>query len=144
MMKVVLVIVAILVLLPLLPYIFPKPLTIERIEAGLKERGFTLEDLKEISKPMNEADQQWTMKVNGARTDVYYYTDSAVLTRQREYQRKDAGTAIVETWNLRESLGAAPNPNLPSFVGRNQKFMMIVTTRNKPLGERLIANFKDM
>lgn len=144
MVKVIVLIIAILLLIPVIAYIFPEELTVESIQAKLKARGFTIEDVQEAKRPMNEADKQWTMKINGERTDLYFYTDSAKLTTQREYQRKDPGTAIVESMHLRESLGAAPNPNLPTYIGKRQKFMMIVTTNNEPFGRRLIYNFEDL
>ena len=58
--------------------------------------------------------------------------------------KKDAGTAIVETWNLSESLGAAPNRNIPTYHGRRGKVMIVVTTPDEGLGRRVVDAFKKL
>ena len=144
MKKVIVAVIVVLALLPLLPMIVPKPLTIERIEAGLQQQGFSVSGVEEAVSPMLEADHQWTMLVDGATTDAYFYSDRGKIAKHREYQRKDAGTAIVETWNLSESLGAAPNRNIPTFVGRKGMVLLIVKTHNDDLGQRVVAAFQGL
>ncbi len=144
MKKAVIIIIVLLLLLPILPLLIPKALTIERIQTDLEAKGFSVGNVEEIGSPGLDAAKQWYMTVNGAPADVYFYTDVGKIAKQYEYQKKDVGTAVVEAWNLSESLGAAPSRNTPSFPARNGMFMIVVTTPNKDLGKRVAAAFKKL
>ena len=144
MKKVLIIIVVLLVFLPFLPRILPKRLTIDRIQQGLQAAGYQVAEFKEVTAPQLEADSQWSMAVNGARTNVYLYTDVGVIAKNHEYQKKDVGTAIVETWNLQESLGAAPDRNIPTYVARKGMFLIIVATPDQALGAALTQAFKKL
>jgi hypothetical protein len=144
MKKVLFVIIAVLIIIPILPRIIPKALTIERVQEGFKAGGFYVENVQGVSPARLEAEKQWTMTVAGALVDVYFYTNVGVIAKQAEYQKKDVGTAIVETWNLSESLGAAPDPNVPSFSARNGMFLIVATTPDKGLGARIATAFSKL
>ncbi|HOZ47421.1 MAG TPA: hypothetical protein PLO37_13750 [Candidatus Hydrogenedentes bacterium] len=137
MRNVIIAIVVILLLVPLIPKLMPKKLSIQRIEYGLQAQGFAVGSIEEVKRPENEAAQQWNMTVNGQKTSAFFYTDVGAIAKQHEYHKKDAGTAIVETWNLAQSLGAAPNRNIPEFVARNNMWLFIVRSPDKELGRRI-------
>ena len=143
-MKIVIAIVVIIVLLPVIVTLLPKPLTIERIETGFKSAGFSVSDVQQSSSPLFEADTEWDLTVNGAKTGIYFYSDEGVVAKQHEFQKKDAGSAMVEAWNLSESLGAAPKRDIPTFHGRRGKVMIVVTTPDAELGPRIIEAFKKL
>lgn len=143
MRKGVLIVVVLVVALPFLVKLLPKKLTIERIQTGLN-RDFLVANCKEEPNRWNEADQQWSMTINGQTTNVFFYTDPGVIAKQYEYNKKDVGTAIVESWGLRESLGAAPNPNMPTFIGRNGMFLLIIATTDADLGRRVAEAFQKL
>jgi len=84
------------------------------------------------------------MVVNGARVDIYQYDDEGRIVRNLEYRKKDAGTAIVETWNLAQSLGAAPSKNRPESSGRNGMFLIIATGDDQALLNEIVRIFKSL
>jgi len=143
--KIILVIVAVvLILVPVLPKILPKPMTFERIKAGFEAAGLPLTDYAPLPQPGLEAVEQVGMYIGDVRVDVYHYDDEGKIAKQLEYQKKDAGTAIVETWNLAQSLGAAPSRNLPSMAARRGRFMAVATGPNEAMVKRVIEVFRKL
>ena len=145
MKKIVIAGVALLLLLPIIQRFWPKPFTFERFQAGLEHVGLTVENAGKVGAPgIPGAVEQFSMLVNGAQVDVYRFEDEGKIATQLEYNKTDAGTAIVETWNLSESLGAAKPKNKPVLVRRNGMFMLLVSHEDKTLRERIAKVFNSM
>lgn len=144
MKKVIILIIALVLIAPFIPKLLPKPMTTERIVAGLKAAGFTVTDPVEESSPMYESIQQWNLQVNGVQVGLYLYNDEGLIVKNVEYQRPDAGTAIAESMNLRAALGAAKDPNLPVFVCRKKMFMALARTEDKALGQKIISTISGL
>jgi hypothetical protein len=88
--------------------------------------------------------EQFSMVVNGAQVDVYRFEDEGKIATQLEYQKPDAGSAIVETWNLSESLGAAKPKNKPVLALRNGMFLCTIAHEDKELRGRIGKVFSSM
>lgn len=141
-MKVVVVIIIVILLIPLVMKLWPEPLTFGAIQQAFEQNGFDVANAREVQPAGLEAAAQVSMSVDGARVDIYRYDDRGVIAKQIEYQKPDAGTVIVESWNLAESLGAAQPKKLPFAAGRNGMFMLTVTAESKALCNRIVATFK--
>jgi len=142
MKKIVIAGVALLLLLPIIQRFWPKPFTFERFQAALEHAALTVENAGKVGAPsIQGAVEQFSMLVNGAQVDVYRFEDEGKIATQLEYNKTDAGTAIVETWNLSESLGAAKPKNKPVLVRRNRMFLLIVSHEDKTLRERIAKVF---
>ncbi|MBI5094472.1 MAG: hypothetical protein HZB26_18800 [Candidatus Hydrogenedentes bacterium] len=139
--KIIIWIVAIVVLAPLLVRLWPKPLTYERIQAGLKAQGLTLENVHESS-PSLEAVAQLSMTIDGATVEIYQYDDEGKVATQLTYQQPDPGQAIVEASGLREALGAAPVSPIKTDATRRGMFMLTVSSDNAEVRVRVIKAFK--
>lgn len=137
-------IIAVLVILPILPHIIPKPASIERLVETLKAAGCQVTDPEQAQNPMLEAANQWTMSVDDARVDLYRFDDEGKIAKQFEYQKKDVGSAIVEAWNLGQALGAAPDANVPTYPARNGRYLLVVTTPDKELAIRIVQLFSEL
>jgi hypothetical protein len=144
MRKAVVIVAAVLILLPLVPRLIPKPVTFERVQAALEGSGFLVTNVRKVDPPMLKSVEQVSMQVNGSPVDVYRYDDRGAIATQLEYQKPDAGTVIVEAWNLSESLGAAKPKNKPVFPARNGMFMLVITTDDKALGRRVVKIFESL
>lgn len=144
MKKAILVAVVLLVALPFLPRLMPKPLTMERVERAYSVEGARASDARKVEPPGLEAVEQLSMTVSGAQVDVYRYDNEGKLAKQMEYQKPDAGSVIVEAWNLSESLGAAKPKSKPVSVARRGMFMMTATSEDAALRERIIKIFKSL
>ena len=131
----------VVVLAPLAPRLMPKPASFERTKAAFEAAGYTVNDYNVTAPGQLEAVEQASMTVAGAWVDVYRYDGEGVIAKQIEYQKKDAGSAIVETWNLAQSLGAAPNRNRPSMAKRNGMYMIVATGDDKALLKELVGIF---
>jgi len=142
MRKVVIAIVVVVVLIPIIPRLLPKPVTFERAEAVFKEGGYAVSEVRVETAPMLGAVEQVSMIVDGAQVSIYRFDSEGKVAIQLEYQKPDAGTAIVETWNLSESLGAAKPKNKPVAAGRNGLFMITATSDNTELRNKLVVLFK--
>ncbi|HPO14021.1 MAG TPA: hypothetical protein PLI09_11290 [Candidatus Hydrogenedentes bacterium] len=141
--KVLIFIVVMVVVIPLIPMILPKPMTFDRIKTGL-EAKFTLDDYNEAAQPMLQSIAQVNMYIDSAQVSILQYDDEGKIVKQREYQKKDAGQAIVETWGLAQSLGAAIPKETPSLCDRRGMFLIIATGPDKELLKRIIDTFKSL
>lgn len=131
-------------LIPVIPMILPKPVTFERVEAAFKQKGYAVSGVHVETAPMLGAAGQVNMIVDGAQVALYRFDSEGKITTQLEYQKPDAGSAIVETWNLRESLGAAPPRRTPLAAARNGLFLITVASDNAALRRQLVALFKGL
>ena len=142
MKKIIIAIVAVVLLLPIIPKLLPKPVTFERAEAAFKEGGYAVSEVRVETAPMLGAVEQVSMIVDGAQVSIYRFADEGKVAIQLEYQKPDAGSAIVETWNLSESMGAAKPKNKPVSAGRNGLFMITAASDNAELRNKLVVLFK--
>jgi len=142
MKKVLIAAVVLILALPILPRIIPKPVTFERIQAALAAQGLAVSDVREATTPQNQAVAQVDMSVQGASVRIYLYDHEGKIAKQLEFQKPDAGSQIVATWNLSESLGAAKPKNRPLSAARNGLFMLTVESEDKALRDRVVRIFK--
>lgn len=123
---------------------WPKPPSFERAREAFEKAGWTVEDYTPDASLNLGAESSVLMRVNGVRVEIYHFTDEGKIATQLEYQKKDVGTAIVETWNLAESLGAAKPANLPSQAARNGMFMIVATGENKDALHEVVKVFQGL
>ena len=143
MKKVVIAVVAFVVLLPVVLRLLPKPFTVERFQAALEAAGFVVGDVRKMDAPaVPGAVEAFSMTVNGAQVDVYRFDDEGKIATQLEYNKPDAGTAIVESWGLADALGAAKPKNKPVLPLRNGMFMALIADEDKTLRERVGRVFR--
>ncbi len=133
-----------LILFPLIPRLLPKPASFERAKAAFEEAGFTVSDYQVLPHPQMEAGAQASMKIESAFLHIYRYDSEGKIRKHMEYQKKDAGTAIVESWNLAQSLGAAPKKQIPSIAVRNGKYMLIAHGQDKALLDKIGELFRKL
>ena len=145
MKKAVLAVVGIILLLPIAQRLIPKPVTFDRVEAALNSAEFLVTDVRKVDRPtLPGAIEQVSMVVNGAAVEVYRFEEEGKIVTQLEYQKPDAGSAIVETWNLSEALGAAKPKNKPLLPLRNGMFLMTITHEDKALRDRIGKVFRSL
>jgi len=144
MKKVLIAIVVLVLAIPILPLIIPKPVTFERIQAALAGQGLAVTDVNEVTLPQNQAVAEVAMSLNGAPVHIYLYDHEGKIAKQLEFQKPDAGSQIVATWNLSESLGAAKPKNKPLSAARNGMFMLTVESEDKALRDRIVRIFKGL
>ena len=136
--------VIVLVLLPVLPKLMPKPASFERARAafeaaGYEVSGYTVEQTGEL-----EAVEHADMYVDDAEVGIYRYDSEGKIAKQVQYQQQGPGSAMAESMNLRVKFGAAPNPNKPFRAARNGKYMIVVTCADKQVINDLIGIFKSL
>lgn len=141
---VVVIVIGVPVLLPVIQGLLPEPITFERVIAGFQEAGLPLSDYTELPAPQLEAIAQLSMRIGNANVDVYHYDNEGKIVKQLEYQKKDAGTAMVETFNLAQSLGAAPSRNKPSVAARRGMFMIVAIGEDRALLNRIVNTFRSL
>jgi hypothetical protein len=142
--KFVVLVVVVLAAIPFIPKLLPKPASFERAVAAFQAANLEVTDYAEPQPPGLESIAQASMVVNGARVDIYLYDDEGRIVRNVEFRKKDAGSAIVETWNLAQSLGAAPSKNRPEASGRNGMFMIVATGDDQALLNEIVRIFKSL
>lgn len=143
--KVIVGVVALIVLIPILPKLMnmlPEPVTLDRVEPAFTAAGLAVSNVTRVENPGLDAVEGISMVVNGANVSVYRFDSEGKIATQLEYQKPDAGSAIVEAWNISESLGAAKPKNRPSSAGRNGMFMVVSTGEDKSLNQRIVQIFK--
>ncbi|NIA13314.1 MAG: hypothetical protein GWP08_04480 [Nitrospiraceae bacterium] len=143
-MRKVIVVVVIVLLLPLIAQMMPKEVTFERAQAVIENCGLVVSDVKRTATSTYGAVEMMTMNVGGARVEIYRFDNEGKIVKQLEFEKPDAGSVIVETWNLSESLGAAKPKRLPRVAVRNGMFMLAVTCETKSIRDRVIRVFQSL
>jgi len=115
----------VLVVLPFLVRMWPEPLTMERIRHGFETSGLPVEGMRLAQQPSNESVAELNFMVNGVSVAVYEYDNAGTIARYQEYNKKDPGTAMVESWNLAQSLGAAVPKPTPTRCVRRGYFLLV-------------------
>jgi len=136
--------VVIVVLLPVLNKYRPRPASFERAQAAFAAANLSVYDYAEVAQPALEAVAQVTMHIDMARVDLYRFDSEGKIAKQLEYQKKDAGSQMVEAWNIAQSLGAAPDRNKPTQAARNGKFMIVATGEDEELLKSIVRIFKSL
>ncbi|HOQ90618.1 MAG TPA: hypothetical protein PLO53_04920 [Candidatus Hydrogenedentes bacterium] len=143
-LKVGLAILAILVALPFLVRLWPEPLTMERIRQGFEASGLPVEGMRLAPKPSNESVSELNFMVGGVSVAVYQYDNAGTIARYQEYNRKDPGTAIVESWNLAQSLGAAVPKQTPTRCVRRGYFLLVAIGDDVATLNRVVEVFEQL
>lgn len=143
--KVLIGVVVLVILIPVLPKLaqmMPEPVKLDAIEPAFTKAGMAVSEVTKSPSPGLGAIGEVSMVVNGANVIVYEFDSEGKIAAQLEYQKPDAGSVIVETWNLSESLGAAKPKNRPSSAARNGMFMIVSTGDDKTLNAKIVQIFK--
>jgi len=144
MRKVIVALVAILLLLPIIVALRPKPITLERAQQVFEANGMFVEDAHAVNPPGIQSVEQFSMFVDSARVDIYRYDDEGKVAKNFEYQKTDVGTAMVENMNLAQQLGAAPPRRMKSDAARKRMYLIVVADNNDALRGTIIKAFKSM
>ncbi len=141
-MKKIIVLGAVLLLAsPFLLKLLPKPVTPERVIQAFRMSGLSVGDITKFEQPMNRAISQMSMTVNGAIVQLYEFDDRGRIATAFENEKPDAGSVIVESWNLSEQLGAAKPKNKPCTPAKNGLWLLTVTDEDKALRGRVAGIF---
>ena len=142
-MKKLLVSLVILVLaFPFLAKLIPDPMSIERVRAAFEAAGYEVEKFDVIGTPNREAVAQWVLTVTGYRVEVYEYDSEGKIAKHLGYLAPDPGASLVTSMGIAESLGAAPDPNLPSVALRKGKWMVQVIGADRGRCQTLAGIFR--
>ena len=141
MKKAIVIIVMLIIAFPFVPKLLPKPMTIERVESSFKATGLQIDSQSKGGAAL-EAAESWYYTIGTASVEVYRYENHAKLVKNQEYQKDDAGSIMVEAWNLSESLGAAKNPNPRADTAKKKMFMIVVKCDDNNLRGKIISAFR--
>jgi len=144
MKKLLILAVVVIVLLPVITKMMPKAITVERFEAALTAAGLAPQGVQRVEPPNLEAVEQHFLSVNSDSIELYRYDDRGKIAKQVEFQKKDAGSVMVEAWNLSEKLGAAKPASTPSSAARNGMSMVVITSEDAALRQQVISLFKSL
>jgi len=97
-----------------------------------------------VDAPTLDAIAQVTMTVNGWDVNIYKYNDYGKIARNYEFQKPDTGSAIVEAWNLSETLGAPPPSPLKTSPGKNGLFLLTITSADPDLRAKVVQVFESL
>ncbi len=140
-------VVVLLLLFPLIPIIkpfLPKAVTFDRAKDAFNAAGLTVESFNLITPGGLGSVESASMSVKGAYVSIYHFDGEGKIALQLAYQKDDPGTAIVASWGLAESLGAAKSKNIPSNAVRNGKFMLTVASEDRALRQQVVRVFKKL
>jgi len=146
MKKAIIIIVVILFSAPFLspmiaPYL-PKPMTLERVTAAFDGAGYTVEGLTKRNGSYREGVEQWDFYINQYTVELHRYDHEGKIARNVANLQDDAGSVMVEAWNLSEQLGAAQPKSRPMLAARKRMWMILVTGPDKAYCQQLIRVFK--
>lgn len=140
--KVALTLLLLAIVLPFLPKLVPEPLSFERFQAGFQAAGLAVEDFHPVS-PSMEAVEQVQATVGGALVNIYRYDNEGKIAKHLEYQKQDPGAAMVESWGLAQSLGAAVPQQTPSRSARRKRFLLTVSGPDEAVLNTIVRAFQN-
>jgi len=127
---------------PVVVKYWPKPASPERAKAAFEAAGMTVEDYAPTDSPGLGAIDGANMTVDGIMVTIYHFDNEGKIATQIEYQKKDAGTAIVETFNLAQQLGAAQPKQTPSAAARRGMYMIVATGEDEGAVQRIVDIYR--
>jgi hypothetical protein len=146
MKKIAIAIVVALVLLPIVPRLLPKALTMERIQEGFeKSPNLTVERVDVVPTPQLEAIEQLSMTISGSDVQVYHFDDVGKVAVQEQYQLPGPGTVETTALGLSDlaaSLGAAKPKNKPTEVARRGMFLIVIIGDDRATNTRIKTVFE--
>ena len=143
-LKFVIFLVVIVVAAPFVMRLMPKPVTFDGAKAAFEKAGFTISQYGMAQTPGQRAAAEADLIVNGVYVSIFQFDNEGKIATAMEYQKKDAGSAIVESMNLAQSLGAAVHKDTPSRAVRRGMFMMIATGQDQAMVDRIASVFESM
>lgn len=147
MKKILIAAVVLIILVPVLPRLMrmmPEALTLDRVEPAFTAAGLAVSGVLKSPNPGLGAVEEMSMVVNGANVMIYRFDNEGKIAAQLEYQKPDAGSVMVEAWNISESLGAAKPKNKPCSAGRNGMFMITATSEDTATNAKIVQVFKGL
>jgi len=142
--KAVVAVIVILLLVPVIQAVWPKPATFERAVAGFETAGLTVSDYQQGAGGGLDAVERATMTIRDASVEIYRYDDEGAIVKNLEYQKDDPGQAIMESWGLAEAMGAAPDKSWSQRTARKGMLMLIARGEDKDLLNRIREAFLGM
>lgn len=131
-----------ILLLPVILRLLPEAMGVERVQQAFREAGYEALDLREVESPERDAVEQWRFTVDGYSIELFRYNSEGKIAKHVEYLKPDIGSAIVESMNLAEQLGAAKSRDLPSAVLRKGMWMIYVQGEERSVCTTLAGIFK--
>ncbi len=125
------------------PY-WPKPASFERTRDALKAAGMQVEGYQETPAPGRDAAKGANLTADGIAVELYWFNSEGKIATQLEYTKKDAGTAIVESMNIAQSLGAAQPVQTPSASARNGMYMIVATGPDAQKVRQIVSVFESL
>ena len=129
---------------PFVMKLMPKAITFERAQEAFTKAALPVTEFTIQPKPINEAAAMATATIGTASVEIYQYDSEGPIARYTEYQKKDPGQAVVEAWNLAQSLGAAVRKETPTRYARRGMFLIIARGDDTALLDRIIAAFNSI
>jgi hypothetical protein len=134
----------ILLAAPFAMRLIPKPVTFERAKLAFEKAGLTMSQSQMAQNPGQRAVAEMDMIINDVYVSIFLFDNEGKIVTAMEYQKKDAGSAIVEKIHLAENLGAAVRKETPSMAVRRGMFMMVATGQDRAMVERIAGIFESM
>lgn len=142
-MKKILVLIGLAVLLlPVIVRVLPESMSVERVRQAFEGAGYEVHGLETVESPERDAAEQWRFRIDDYRIDLYRYANEGKIAKNHGYLKPDVGSAIVESMNLAQQLGAAPSKNLPTAVQRKGMWLFHVRGEDKARCRALADLFK--
>ena len=127
---------------PFLLKLIPEPLTFKRIEEAYRAAGYRLDNLRNEPRLGRDEAEAWSFYIDGYRVEVLRYTDRGKIANNLVYLKPDAGSLMVESMNIAQSLGAT-RPTEKSHAGRKGMFIVYVRGPDRSKCETLARVIDD-
>jgi hypothetical protein len=143
--KIVIAIGVMLLVAPFAAQYLPKPASFERAKAAFEEAGLAVREFHIVEKPQLGAVAQASLLINEVNVQIYRFDNEGKIATQLGYQQQDPGSAMVESWNIAESLGAKPAREKPAHrAARNGYYMITASGYDRETTGRVIALFSGL
>jgi hypothetical protein len=142
--KFVIVAAVLLLAAPFLMRLLPEPVTFDRAKLAFGQAGLSVSDFQMAATPGQRAVAEAYMMVNGVSVSIFQFDHEGKISTAMEYQKKDAGSVMVESMNLAQNLGAAVRKETPSRAVRRGMFMLVATGQDQAMVNRIADVFESM
>jgi len=131
-----------IIVLPIVFALWPKPVSFPRLRTQLEGYGLTITNAKSIGTPAHGAIQEVRFTANGAAVQLFRFDDKSAMEKCFQLYRDSTRARQALARLLQE--GFPVDLRAPTVVGRNEWYVLTVTTDDDSLRDIILGIFRSL
>ncbi|MBI4560297.1 MAG: hypothetical protein HY706_22135 [Candidatus Hydrogenedentes bacterium] len=129
-------------MIPAIIALWPKPITVKRVQEALERKGFTVGNVQKMRKPRFEAIEETALTINGAWAYLYRYNNEGKIIKYLPRDKGGTGEQALRLMSLAGALNFGRQTAVPTSVGRRGMYILLITGLDETRREEVIRAFE--